>query len=558
MRKRIAAAITVLCALFVMTACTGIPYGGGVNKGAVATGVPDTDIQFLPAGPRQEATPEEILRGFVDAATSPAGNWAIAREFLTAEFSRQWEPSRAVYIDEGARLVSAAGTNALRLNTSVTATVDARGVYANTGRLQAPDLKFTFVKVAGAWRIASGPAGVVLDRATFPKVYSQSTLFFYNAGLTSLIPDVRWFPARSSISTRIVKALLGGPSDWLSTSGAAVSAIPVGAALEADSVPVDGGVASVNFNSQTVKATEGLSIRILRQLTASMVGVPDVQSVSLQYSGSPQGQAQVPLRAALISPTGYDTAVVIRDGAFGVLDDKGMTALPGLSAGVLSLAPSAVSVSGDRSVAVVNSASGVYTVRAARKPALVDARGRLIPAAIDEQSFVWTVPADKPTEIRITGRAGTSRGLRAPWSSATKISFLSVEPDGTRLIAGFSTPSGQRVCAASIGHGDDLWPKTIGECLYLTAPEGNMISAAWIDGIRVGILTSTKTTKLRLSTIGGLFQDSTAPVGATMIAGAGARLTPRLLTNYGELYLLQSLNRWSVIGDKVALLGTGQ
>ncbi len=558
MLRKVAATVVLVATALALTACTGIPYSGGVNKGAAATTVPDTDIQFLPAGPRKDATPEEILRGFVDAATSPAGNWAIAREFLTADFSRQWVPSKATYIDEGARLVIPSGVDSLRLTTTVTSTVDDLGVYSGNSGTNVPDLSYSFVQVGGQWRISQGPAGVVIDRATFPKVYAQNTLFFYNSDFTGLIPDVRWFPSRSSESTRVVKALLAGPSDWLSTSGAAVSAIPVGAALMADSVPVDGGVASINFNSQTVKAKEGLSMLILRQLAASMVGIPAVRSVTLSYSGSPQGEAPVPSRDALLAPTGYDSAVVVREGVLAALENKGAAPLVGLSATVIGLSPTAVSLNSDRSLAVVNSQTGLYTVLNNRKPVLVDTRATLIPASIDAQDFVWSVPAGSPRELRITGRAGTARTLRVPWTAAKKISFLSVEPDGTRVVAGYSTGQGTRLCVAGVARGDDRWPKSIGQCEFLPVPEGTLLSAAWIDATRVGVLASAKTVTLRLATVGGLFQDSAAPVGAVSLAGSGALLAPRLLTNYGELYLQQALNRWSVVSDKVSLLATTQ
>ena len=558
MRRRIALIVAFAAVAATLAGCTGIPYGGGVNKGVPVQDETNADIQFLPAGPALDATPEQILRGFVEASTSPTGDWTIARQYLSADFARTWNPSAGVVIDGGTRTIALKSLTSYTLATDVQANVDVLGNYQATATATPTTFTFTFTKSNGQWRINSGPNGVILDAATFPRVFSASPLFFFTPGFDELIPDVRWFPAHASTTTRVLKALLTGPSPWLAKTGAVVTAVPPGASLVADSVPVESGVATVNFDAKSFTNDEFTAKRLLRQISSSLAGLGDVSSVDLLFSGAPQGHSAVPASSTLLSPKTAGQPLVVSEKAFGFLTSGTISVIPGLSGQIPELSPRAVSLSADRGLAAVTTSSAVLAVRPDKKPVVVDNRPKLLPASVDQNSFIWSVPTDSPQAIRITGLAGTSRFLPVPWTNATAINFLSLSPDGSRLVAGVSTPSGQQVCAASIAHGDDLWPQSVGPCLPVLAPPGRTLSAAWIDASRVAMLSATSSALLRVSTLGGMFTDFTAPVGATTVMDSGSSMVPRVLTNYGELYEQTSSIRWSILSSKVSVLGSSQ
>jgi hypothetical protein len=555
MLRRTTLIATLALVAIALTGCTGIPFSGGVSKGVPVQDETNADIQFLPSGPAVDAAPEQILRGFVEASTSPTGDWTTARQYLSTEFARTWNPSAGVVIDGGTRTIDVKSSAVYSLVTDVQAGLDALGNYQALAKPRSTTFAFTFTKASGQWRIASGPNGVILDAATFPRVFSASPLYFFAPGFVDMVPDVRWFPAHASTTTRVLKALLKGPSPWLSITGAVLSAVPRGAALVADSVPVESGVATVNFDSKSFTSGDFTAKRMLRQISSSLAGLGDVSSVDLLFSGAPQGHASVPAPALLVRPTTAPQPLVVTDAAFGLLSSGKISNIPGLSNQIPALAPRAVSLSADHTLAAVTTNTAVLSVRPDKKPVLVDSRPKLLPAVLDSDSFVWTVPSDAPKSIRISGRAGTSRSIQVPWVTATAISFLSLSPDGSRIVAGLTTASGQEVCAASIGRGDDLWPNSIGPCLAVLPPAGRLLSAAWIDASRIAVLAATSTAVLRVSTLGGMFYDLTPPIGAMTVMGSGTLMVPRLLTNYGELFEQSSSTRWSLMTSKVSVVG---
>lgn len=555
MRRRLLWATATAALASLLAGCTGIPYVGGVNKGVPVADISNSEIQFLPAGPATDSSPEQILLGFVDAATSPTGEWAIARQYLAPDFARTWNPSAGVLIDRGNRSISEQNSTSFTLSTEVEGSVDAQGNFKSAATADTTEFKYSFAKVDGQWRIAGGPNGVVIDARTFPRVFSPSTLYFYSPNFDNLVPDVRWFPARSATTTRVVAALMRGPSTWLSESGVAVNSIPIGATLVAEAVPVQAGSALINLDARSFKAGDVTTNRMLRQIAASLSGLVEVSTVEVLFSGVLQGKLAVPAAQSLAASSGSDQALVIRDGVMGFLAADQVSPIAGLSSAVTALAPSRVALTRDRAQAVVNTATGVSVVRADAQVTPVDARSGLIPAAIDGSSFIWTVPEDSPRVVLVTGLAGTARSVRVPWTDAKRISFLSFSPDGSRLMAGLVTASGNKICIAGVRRGDDLWPNDVGPCAETAAPTGTLLSGAWLDGARVAVLSTTNVSNLRISTVGGKSIDVTPPVGAIEVTGSGTLLAPRILTRNGDIYEQYSASRWSIVGSKISLLG---
>ena len=84
-----------------LTACAGLPIAGPVNEGLPPGELAGSlGVDFLPERPIAGATPEQIVEGFVEAATSPAGNFEIARSFLASSVRDEWDPSAGVTIDQ--------------------------------------------------------------------------------------------------------------------------------------------------------------------------------------------------------------------------------------------------------------------------------------------------------------------------------------------------------------------------------------------------------------------------------------------------------------------------
>ncbi len=88
----------------------------------------------FPPAPRLGASQQEILTGFMQAATSPEGGYEIARQFLTQEAAENWNPNRSLLVRETGEVSTQRGENVIEYAVSTRASVSAQGVYRRTPR----------------------------------------------------------------------------------------------------------------------------------------------------------------------------------------------------------------------------------------------------------------------------------------------------------------------------------------------------------------------------------------------------------------------------------------
>ncbi len=565
-RRRLARALSIATiasvAIASLTGCAMIPRSGDVHEGVSAPANESDLIQFLPSGPADGASPQEILRGFVDAATSPRDDWGIAREFLTKTFSAEWKPTAGVLIDQGNRDVTQKALSGdaaeFVLDTSVYARVDESGNYADTPATRT-QLSFGFALQGGQWRISSAPAGVLLDQSTFGQVFADQSLYFFDPSFERLVPDVRWFPARVSTSTRVIKALLSGPSSWLAQSDAVVSTIPPEAVLVADSVPVQDGTATVNFDIKSLRVDSLTSSRMLRQISASLSQVYGVDHVDMQFSGASEGGTAVPSSSSLLAPSAYSSAVVDTEERFGTYQAGSVVTLPRIGEAIHALRPQAVSVRMNLGVAAALTSSGLFSVFGDGQSVNVDARERLIAPAVDTRGFLWSVPRDEPAAVRVASTDGSSSEVVVSWAAADTISALSVSPDGTRVAVALGYREASRLCVAGITRSPDGVPVSLGPCLEPYVLVDNIQALGWADGERIAMLATPQSSTnpvTYLLTVGGRFTSLSTLSDGTVINGSGPTATLRLGTASGAVYEQASVSRWLLVASGVRLLAT--
>ena len=138
MRHRIRHVLAVALAavsLLAVTACAAIPTDGAVRTGQTIKDESLSGVDFRPDKPITGSDQTAILRGFIAAATGAQDNYAIARQFLAADFAQQWNPRQGVTIRDGSGTVERADDRELTYTMTASATVDARG---STPRPSAP------------------------------------------------------------------------------------------------------------------------------------------------------------------------------------------------------------------------------------------------------------------------------------------------------------------------------------------------------------------------------------------------------------------------------------
>jgi Lipoprotein LpqB beta-propeller domain/Sporulation and spore germination len=556
-RGRVLGALAALCgAVLVLAGCASIPTSSAVKAGAAITQETNTlDLDFNPSPPAKGASQEDLLHGFIDAASSPKKGYAIAREYLTPRLASRWDPDQSTIVDLGVGRDYAQTTDTTwQLSVMPRALVDADGNYSQVTSPAPVTFDYQFVKVSGQWRISVAPNGIILDSSTFTAVFGPQTLYFFSPNFSYLVPDQRWFPSRASTATRIAKALLAGPSKWL--DGAVVSAFPPGTELTVDAVTTSGNVAQLDLSAQANQANTLEMQRMKLQLTDSLSQL--VTSVQLSIEGTPQTINNLPPGQAPSTSQPVDShPLVYRASEFGFLAGSTVEQIPGISDKVVALHPVAATLNADRTDAAVLAAAGVYSIRSSLSaPTLVDNRPDLIAPAIDNYGYTWSVPSNQPSELRVTGTDNQPRAIKTNWSTATQIASLAVSRDGTRLIALVRTGEQWSLVAAGIVRSSADLPESVGTPLQLSLNSKNPVQAAWVDELNVVTLGQAAggATTVDQQQIGGIPTTSAGPTGGVSIAGVGGIANYLVLTSTGSLQAPTGAG-WQVQAEKIGAIG---
>lgn len=559
MRRRFAVLAAALLAALALTACSGLPTSGSVYPGLPAEEVPAApDFLFRPSSPQPGMTPQQIVQGFIDAGTSPLGGWAIAREFLAPELSATWNPEALVTVAED-RSYTPLSEDEIVLTVTPSADVDEAGAYSPTDGGAATTLPFRLAQQEdGEWRITEARDGIVLDRDFFVAVFDSYQVMFFDPTWQFLVPDVRWFPARTNSATRVARALIdGAPSPWLTSS--VVSAVPEDVALATQSVTVDSDlVATVELG----ESARGLDSKILDRMQAQLeesLASAGVQAVQMAVDGTPLEATAVPTRSTAVD----SRPLVVTDADFGFLSGDEITPIPGLSTTImenLGAAPVAIQVSADRDAAAVRIEGGeVARARADGTVLEVDARPGLVDPTIDPLGYIWSVPQDTPTAVVVAGADGApATAVGAAWVEASQIRSMQVSRDGTR-VAALTTVGGQHwAVVAGVVRDEEGRPISLGEVNRLARLPGPGIAAGWLDDETIGVVADEAGTAIVLDQlVGGEGSRTEGPDSVTTLAGANQVTAVRLRDAAGVLYMKRGSN-WSQAAAGIVVLASQQ
>lgn len=532
-----------------LTGCTGFATSGPVNAGLAAGDAAPPDFSFVPLKPQDGASPEDIVRGFLDAGNGPENNWAIAQLFLAPSFRDKWKPAAGVTVDDRSnRQYGKVIDGRMTVTVSSTATVDQHGAYAPSEGGSTP-LTFSLAKVGGQWRITDAPNGVVLGADQFASVFRPYSLMYFDPSWRYLVPDVRWF-ATANAATRIAQELIDGKqSSWLGDS--VVSAFPENISLDLPSVPLSSGVAQVELRGPVLALETTTLDRMQTQLVRSLqsAGITDV---SMSSSGTP-------LSAQPVSTNSTRTdarALVDTEKGFGFLSSTGaIEPVPGVSTGMTKVTPDSVELAADYSAAAVRTTDGaVVRVPARGDPTLVDGRPGLIDPTIDPYGYIWSVPGSLPKALRAYGSQGGYIETGAGWIGVSSVSSMAISRDGTRLAALVTLSGRPRVIVAGVVRNAAGVPQSIGTVVELAMLPGAGIDLTWLDDATLGVVSNAGDEVSAMEQpVGGPATTTTAPNGATTIAG-GAIVRLRV----GSALYAQRGSNWEQAGTGVRVLATQQ
>jgi hypothetical protein len=559
-RRWVASALAVVTLLSV-AGCVGIPTAGSVNTGQLIEDQTDSEFEFVPSGPQQGSSQEEILADFMLAARGPQGGYAIARQYLTPGFADDWDPDAVAVIRTGSPVVGAGlAENSLVYTVSSSAEVDADGRYREHP-LAAQSMEYSFVEVDGEWRISAGPNGIVLSRSSFNLVFTEQPLYFFDPSYRYLVPDVRWFPSRSTVGVRTVRALLDGPVSWLQ-GGVVTTAFPaattVGTSDSGSSVTVEATLATVDLSREALSASQQDRDRMRQQLVATL-GTPNVV---MTVGGIELAAPEPGPGGAIVRPTVESAALIGTGEEFGFDTGDGVVPIEGISEKAVALGATAGALSNDQgAAALLAGAGGVYLATPGNEPPVaLDLRPGLVAPTIDPFRFVWSAQASSAASLTTFDSEGGQHPLQTSLPADASVISVDVSRDGARLLLYLSTPVGPRLVVAGVLRETDNVPIGLGELLDLPISMlESPIDATWVDDRHVATLTSTGSEMpVTVYEVGGPSASfGQVQQGVSIVGGNGGDEGLRVL-NAGEVWRPQGSGGWVSTGSAASFLATKQ
>ena len=498
--KLIAIALTAVA----FAGCAQLPRSSEVKAGPEIQGdIANDYLYYSPSGPVQGETQQEILSGFLNAGTGPQNDYEAARLYLTQDFKTKWNPNAEVLIQQGSPTISFNANQQAAVTVQVQATVDGDGHYvleeAGATRL----LEFEMVREAGEWRISRAPNLTLLIRPVFDVIFRSYSIYFFDAERSHLVPDLRWFPSRASTATRMMNAMLKGPSDWLEP--AVNSAIPAGTALSLTSVTVADGIASVDLTAKALTAKDEARRQMKAQIRATLTQLPNVYSVAISVERGPQEIVDIP---ELVPTVASNQAVVLTMGELQVINGDSLTPIGGTADLISRTAATDFAITESGDWVALKGASGTYRSRIGlfgTAPTMTDARAGQLTPMFDDRNYLWTMTKKAGEAVQITAPGGSRNFLSLGWLDSFPRRQFALSAEGSRIALLVGSGQNVRTFVASVVRDRDGLPVAFGTPLEVVGATASPISVSWSDENTIAVLHSLGdgTVAPTLHTIGG-------------------------------------------------------
>jgi len=282
-----------LLVTLLMTGCSGIPDSGGVQEVSGSRAEEQQPVFIDPPGPSLDATPVQIVRGFINAMRAFPVSTDKAAQFLTAESAAGWRPQRQTVIYDELGLTETANATVeptveptVELSVRRSATLDARGAYTPAvDRLPALAHPFNLVREDSQWRIDNPPDALYVSADFFADYFVPLSLYFLDLSGEVLVPDPVYLPEGEQLATSLVRGLLEGPTGDLSDQ--VLTSVPPETRVDV-SVPIrPDGVAEVGLSSQVLTLSNPQREHLAAQLVWTLRQVPGVVGVRILAAGIP-------------------------------------------------------------------------------------------------------------------------------------------------------------------------------------------------------------------------------------------------------------------------------
>ncbi|MFC9390993.1 LpqB family beta-propeller domain-containing protein [Streptomyces venezuelae] len=474
--RGVGAVVLVACGGLLATGCATMPDSGDVQpvKGA---GQGDSQVRVYAVAPRENADPDEIVDGFLEAMTSDDPGFATARKYLTKQAARTWKPEESITVlatgpnrDQADRNADPDNQGrAYPLSGRKIATVDARHAYqpvSPAAYLQSIHVvqQPTANGKGKEWRIDSLPPGLVLGEADFLRNYRSVNKYYFASGEDWVVADPVYIRQRQDPVTRMdpvtqtVKALLEGPTNWLKP--AVDSSFPSGTELRkgvTTLTPDDQSTLKVPLNARADLVGGQPCRRMAAQLLFTLRDLTSVNAEQVELQGSRGqslcrlGKGQAAEFAAVRGADPDENPYFVEHGKLMMLAVGGKEANPPievagpLGTGETPLGSVAVDRGETRAAGVAAMGRDLYvssitTEQELSQPVLsskaVKPADRLSAPSWDGRGDLWVADRNPaaPQLWMVPDGTGTPVKVRTPWlADDARIESLRVSADGVRI-----------------------------------------------------------------------------------------------------------------------------
>ncbi|MEY4061068.1 MAG: hypothetical protein RIQ31_730 [Actinomycetota bacterium] len=551
MFKHLKQFLAAVLAVSFLTGCAQIPTNGLIKTGQDLQPALESDfLYYSPTGPVEDATKYEILAGFLNAGTGPQNDYSTAREFLSEDLRANWKPSQRTLIQAGSRLLTVNSDNSASASISVSAQIGDQGEFESLPANSTEYLNFKFIKEDGQWRISSAPNLTVVIEPVFEVIFRSYSVYFYDNEFEYLVPDVRWFPSRASTTTRLVDALLNGPSDWLAP--AVTSAIPAGTELAVNAVTVNQGLASVDLSAAALKATVGKRPYMEAQIRETLLPLSSVYNVQVLIEQTPQDIQDINSLVPAIRST---SPVVLVDGNLKHADLSASTDVIGAKPILQQLDSTEFALTDDEKYLLLRTSDGIYSRRfgilGAKTDRLVAGTDFLAPA-IDRQNFAWAMPSAANSPVFVFDSLGKQVQFASGWLHGLERSQFSISPEGSRAAVIAGTGANRRLYVMSIIRDQFGKPISFGLPVKPYVEISSVTSVSWVGLTSLAILDQGigEYTTPKILTIGGLSRALPQVLHAKAIIGSNPVSSLFIQTDENEFFQYRSAF-WSKVSSNV-------
>lgn len=491
-RRSVLRSAGAVAMLGLTAACARIPVDTPIDSrelgGQAQPGAPY--VRALP--PPQDATPQQIVSGFVQAGVGPEDDFAVARKYLTSPAREDWDPHAGVTVYSGSQelQITTVSETEVSLVVSAVGTVDGSGVRSLLAGPASREITVELEQVEDQWRISAVPDGIFLSEAAFETLYAPARLYFLDAREDHLVPDHRWISLQRG-ADGVLSHLAAGPATFL--ADAVHSAVPVtSGALDARiTTGADGGV-RVEVPDAVAALDGGARGLALTQIEWSLRSLRTLSGVRLVQDGrdlTPSDDLAIerPLpghRPIAAGPTGVisladagsdpETAQLVPE-----LSDTELSAPALARNGVLAAALTA-----QESVVLIASTDGSVPLREAATG------GDFVAPSVDDAGYVWTSTRSNAGVLLALSASGPEQDamVDAPWLAGRQVRALDIAADATRMIVQSADAGGSRLDLCAVRRDEDGVPIALTEPSVVRTFLSDVIQASWFDEIAAIVL----------------------------------------------------------------------